>query len=160
MSELSVYVYNGTQWLLACDAGGNVQPDGDGWMVPNSRVNRNDLDPIAIELQVYHFARVQAGKPVPANTGGTLSGRGGSGGHCFIATASYGSSIESHVKIFREFRDRFLLKNSIGQAFVSLYYTYSPPIADFIADHDNLREVARLGLLPFVGLSWIILKTG
>ncbi len=82
------------------------------------------------------------------------------GGGCFIATAAYGSMMEPHVKILRNFRDRFLLHNSIGKGFVRLYYTYSPPIADFIAEHDSLRAMVRIGLLPIVGVSWITLKIG
>ena len=68
--------------------------------------------------------------------------------------------MEPHVKILREFRDGFLLTNSIGKAFVQLYYTYSPPIADFIAKHANLRAMVRLSLLPIVGMSWVALKLG
>ncbi len=82
------------------------------------------------------------------------------GGGCFIATAAYGSMMAPHVKILRDFRDRILLQNSIGKGFVGLYYTYSPPIADFIAKHDSLRTVARISLLPFVGMSWVALKIG
>ena len=79
---------------------------------------------------------------------------------CFIATAAYGSSMKPHVMILREFRDRFLLDNTAGREFVRLYNTYSPSIADFIANYDSLRAVVRLGLLPVVGVSWIALKLG
>ena len=85
---------------------------------------------------------------------------GSSDSICFIATASYGSPMEPHVKILRAFRDRILLVNAIGQGFVRLYYTYSPPIANFIANHDSLRTIVRVSLLPVVGVSWIALKMG
>ncbi|MDH4206631.1 MAG: fibronectin type III domain-containing protein [Desulfobacteraceae bacterium] len=79
---------------------------------------------------------------------------------CFIATAAYGSLMEPHVKILRDFRDRFLFDNAAGRSLVRLYYNYSPPIADFIAEHDSLRAMVRISLLPFVGVSWIALKIG
>ena len=79
---------------------------------------------------------------------------------CFIATAAYGSSVEPHVKILREFRDRFLLGNPMGKAFVDFYYEHSPPIADFIAIHTSLRQAVRWSLLPLIGLSWMALKLG
>ena len=85
---------------------------------------------------------------------------GGGGGGCFIATAAYGSSMEPHVKVLREFRDRFLLTNSVGKAIVDLYHTYSPPVADLIARHDTVRLVVRWGLLPLVGVSRMILQLG
>jgi hypothetical protein len=85
---------------------------------------------------------------------------GGGGGGCFIATAAYGSPMEGHVKILRDFRDRFLLTNFAGKAFVDMYYRYSPPVADFIADHETLRASARLCLLPIVGAGWITLHLG
>jgi hypothetical protein len=85
-------------------------------------------------------------------------GGGGGGGGCFIATAAYGSSIEPHVKILREFRDRFMLNNFIGRSFVRVYYRYSPPVAHFIAKHPSLRFMTRMGLLPIIGVSWIALR--
>ena len=84
----------------------------------------------------------------------------GSSGGCFIATAAYGSLMEPHVKILRDFRDRFMIGNTAGKIFVRLYYTYSPPVADFIAKHDSLRTMVRISLLPLVSVSWIILKIG
>lgn len=84
----------------------------------------------------------------------------GGGGGCFIATAAYGSLMEPHVKILREFRDRFMLGNTAGKNFVRCYYAYSPPIGDFIARHDSLRAMVRISLLPVVGVSWIALRLG
>jgi len=85
---------------------------------------------------------------------------GGGGGGCFIATAAYGSYMEPHVKVLREFRDRFLLTNPVGKAFVDLYSTYSPPVADFIASHDTVRFMVRWSLLPLVGVSWVAVHFG
>jgi subtilisin family serine protease len=95
VSSLNVYYYNGSSWALACNAAGNVQPGGDGWMVPGSRVNHNETDPAAIEIQVYHFSGAQAGLFSGGGGGGDGgSGGGGGGGGCFIATASHGSLIK------------------------------------------------------------------
>ena len=79
----------------------------------------------------------------------------GDNDNCFIATAAYGSPMESHVTVLREFRDRFLLASSAGKTFVELYYKYSPPVADFIGRHVALQTVVRIGLLPFVGMSYV-----
>ena len=91
--------------------------------------------------------------------GNPSSGGDDSSSNCFIATAAYGSYMEPHVLVLRDFRDRFLLNNSAGNAFVRLYYTCSPPVADFIAKHGVLRAVVRIGLLPFVGMSYMALHT-
>jgi subtilisin family serine protease len=91
VSSLNVYYYNGSSWALACDAAGNVQPGGDGWMVPGSRVNHNETDPATIEIQVYHFSGAQAGL---FSGGGGGGDGGGGGGGCFIASASHASLIK------------------------------------------------------------------
>jgi hypothetical protein len=75
---------------------------------------------------------------------------GSSGGGCFIATAAYGSYLAPEVATLREFRDRYLLTNSPGQAFVEWYYRASPPVAAFIAEHESLKSAVRLGLTPLV----------
>ncbi len=93
-----------------------------------------------------------------SSTGGASSGGGGGGG-CFIATAAFGSPMEKHVQILKDFRDIYLLKSRLGTAFVKAYYRYSPPVADVIARHSVLRVVVRIGLMPLIGFSYVIIYT-
>jgi len=76
---------------------------------------------------------------------------------CFIATAAYGTPMAPQVQRLREFRDRYLLTNSAGQAFVALYYHVSPPVANVIAGSEVLRAIVRVGLYPVLVLASLIL---
>jgi hypothetical protein len=75
-------------------------------------------------------------------------GVGGAG--CFIATAAYGSYLDPHVATLRAFRDRYLLGNAPGRAFVAWYYRVSPPAAAIIRRHALLRASVRAVLTPLV----------
>lgn len=75
---------------------------------------------------------------------------GGGGGGCFIATAAYGSYLHPQVQLLRDFRDSYLLTNAPGRAFVSFYYRLSPPVADYIAQHETLKLLVRLLLTPLI----------
>jgi len=87
------------------------------------------------------------------------SGGVGGGGGCFIATAAYGSYLDSHVDTLRSFRDQYLETNPLGSAFVSLYYKVSPPMAAFIDEHPTLKPIVRAGLMPAVAMSSVALNT-
>lgn len=69
---------------------------------------------------------------------------------CFIATAAYGSLMEPHVQVLRKFRNEFLLTNFVGKKFVETYYRYSPPLAQFISEHEILKAAVRILLWPIV----------
>jgi hypothetical protein len=56
------------------------------------------------------------------------------GGGCLIATATYGSEMAPQVQLLREIRDTQLMSTDSGVSFMtgfnSLYYSFSPHIAD------------------------------
>lgn len=82
--------------------------------------------------------------------GGIFATPRGGGGDCFIATAAWGSALDPHVDALRRFRDRYLLTNAAGRAFVASYYRHSPRLAQLIAGDDNLRALTRGLLTPLV----------
>ena len=110
----------------------------------------------------YHY-RAKAvgslglGDDMTFTTGGEPGVSGGGG--CFIATAAYGSYLDSHVDTLRSFRDQYLETNPIGSAFVSLYYKVSPPMAAFIDEHPTLKPIVRAELMPAVAMSSLALNT-
>ena len=133
-------------------------PDGTSVLLEFQDGGYGDCDGVANGIIVDPGA-VALGSSTSSTT--AISGDSGSGGGgCFIATAAYGTYLEPEVKLLRKFRDRFLLTNCLGQAFVKLYYEYSPPIADYIAKHDTLRAIVRWSLLPLVAVSWTALQIG
>jgi len=73
-------------------------------------------------------------------------------GSCFIATAAYGSSMNPNVWTLRVFRDTYLLTNPLGRLFVNFYYTFSPSVANVIAQSEVLRAATRVFLTPIVAL--------
>jgi len=79
---------------------------------------------------------------------------------CFVATAAYDSPLHPHVRILRDFRDKYLMPSKLGRALVNLYYKYSPSAAEFITKHKALKAAVRINLLPFVALSYSVLHFG
>jgi CSLREA domain-containing protein len=82
-----------------------------------------------------------------------------SSSNCFIATAAYGTPMQAEVRYLRAFRDEFLLTREWGRKFVQEYYAVSPPIADYIREHETLRSVVRAMLTPLVALSREMVST-
>ncbi|HEY2732692.1 MAG TPA: CFI-box-CTERM domain-containing protein, partial [Polyangiales bacterium] len=72
---------------------------------------------------------------------------------CFIATAAYGSALADQVVLLRRVRDRYLMPQSIGRAWVAGYYAWGGEFARWIAPHDRLRAAVRIGLSPLVALA-------
>lgn len=120
----------------------------------------NNIDGIHLSNQGARLVAQQyfAAIPCGGGRGGGGSSDGGGGGGCFIATAAFGSPIDPYVSVLKQFRDTYLLSSEIGVRLVDLYYTYSPPLADFIAEHAFLKGVVRVVLLPVIGCAYVLLN--
>ena len=66
---------------------------------------------------------------------------------CFIATAAMGSPLASDVKVLSEFRDRYLMKTTIGKRLVGLYERISPGAAALISQSRSLQVLVRIMLI-------------
>jgi len=75
---------------------------------------------------------------------------------CIIATAAYGSEMAPEVAYMRHVRDVMIGSSEVGRLLVSgwnaFYYSWSPPIAQFIESHDAVKPIFRVLLLPLVGI--------
>ena len=73
---------------------------------------------------------------------------------CVVATAAYGSEMENELAYMRYVRDRMIGSNDVGRALVEMwnafYYSWSPPIAEFISTHSALRPGFRASLFPII----------
>lgn len=84
---------------------------------------------ISIQISMPYFIKKKGGMPDPDA--------------CFIATAAYGTPSHEKLDTLRNFRDTKLNTNIIGRTFVTLYYVISPPIAQFVSNHEPLRWMIR-----------------
>jgi hypothetical protein len=73
---------------------------------------------------------------------------------CFIATAAYGTPLHEDINVLRDFRDKYMMPNPAGRAFVKIYYSTSPPLADAIRANEALMALVREGLVkPLVDIT-------
>jgi len=78
---------------------------------------------------------------------------------CFIATAAYGYYSAPEVQALRDFRDRFLLTNGPGSAFVAWYYKHGPVAAAYLSAHPGYKPMVRAALMPAVGAAIFMTRT-
>ena len=76
------------------------------------------------------------------------------GGGCLIATATYGSELAPQVQLLREIRDNQLLNTDSGVSFMtgfnSVYYSFSPDIADLERESPAFREMVKIAITPLL----------
>jgi hypothetical protein len=65
-----------------------------------------------------------------------------SSSNCFIITATMGNPYHPIVYEFRSYRDRKLLTNTFGKAFVSIYYKVGPYAASIISKSELLKKIS------------------
>jgi 40-residue YVTN family beta-propeller repeat/40-residue YVTN family beta-propeller repeat/40-residue YVTN family beta-propeller repeat/40-residue YVTN family beta-propeller repeat/40-residue YVTN family beta-propeller repeat/40-residue YVTN family beta-propeller repeat/40-residue YVTN family beta-propeller repeat len=145
--EMDASTITTSQFMLSGGVTGTVTYDSASRMAiftPSSSLSGSTIYTATIMSGV----KDSAGNNMPSNfTWGFTTGNNSS---CFIATAAYGSSLAPHVVVLKNFRDRYLLTNPIGQAFCRFYYRHSPSIANFIGQHETLKTVTRWGLAPVI----------
>src|SRR5919112_3463870 len=75
---------------------------------------------------------------------------------CLIATAAFGSELSPQVKYLRHFRDHYILSTASGSAFMdtfnSIYYTFSPQVAEYERGQPWLQGMVKMALYPFFGI--------
>ena len=62
----------------------------------------------------------------------------------------------NEIWALRRFRDRYLMTNPAGRAFVDAYYAVGPYAAELIAEHPWLRTTTRALLTPLVSLALLL----
>ncbi len=72
--------------------------------------------------------------------------------NCFIAQAVLGSSLHHHLKTFREFRNKILLKHFLGKKLVLIYYKWGPHLTHVLKTHPSVK-------LLFQGILWVLWLT-
>ena len=72
--------------------------------------------------------------------------------NCFIATATLDSSLHSHIDIFREFRNKILLKTHLGKKLALSYYRWGPKGVWLMEKHPALKSLAQV----FLWLLWLL----
>ncbi|MCH2533505.1 MAG: hypothetical protein MK008_03580 [Bdellovibrionales bacterium] len=70
--------------------------------------------------------------------------------NCFIATAAFGSTLDSRLNSLRQFRSQYLLNSEVGRKIVKLYYNYSPAMAEKIYHSKALKLIAQAVVWPVV----------
>ena len=78
----------------------------------------------------------------------------GQGGGCLIATAAYGTEMAGQVQLLREIRDGAVMGTQAGASFVesfnTIYYAFSPAVADLERQNPALREAVKMGVAPML----------
>ncbi len=149
-------------------------PDGQivdyVWDIPNSVVYKKDTE--TQKVIVFHepgtypieiMVKDNKGETATDKIGITVtygSGLYSKGQNpCFIATAVYGEG-SPFLDILRKFRDKVLSRYVIGEKFIDLYYTISPPIAEYLKHKPFLSLIVAIILFPVVVGAWFIVNIG
>lgn len=75
---------------------------------------------------------------------------------CLIATAAFGSDLAPQVQFLREYRDNTIMATAVGSSFLNVfntvYYSFSPIVADIERNNSFLQESVRAGITPLLAI--------
>jgi peptidyl-prolyl cis-trans isomerase B (cyclophilin B) len=75
-------------------------------------------------------------------------------GQCAIATAAFGTELAPQVQLLREIRDNILFSTSAGTSFMggfnSVYYAFSPIVADWERQSPVFKEIVKTAITPIL----------
>ena len=109
------------------------------------------LQPTEGQQELLNIADVNGNEVDPTlNNNTTGTGITAETDRCFIATATYGSFLDPRINHLRAFRDDYLLTHAAGRYLVHQYYQHSPPLAQFIREHQWAKVTAMALLTPIV----------
>ncbi len=101
------------------------------------------FQPIPPETAIFSLT-VGSAQPVQPKSG------------CLIATAAFGSELAPQVQFLREYRDNTIMATVAGSSFLNafntVYYSFSPTVADTERTHPLLQETVRAGIMPLLGI--------
>jgi len=167
------------KYLISGDKGmasGDATPGQDGQFEINLSANQtSQLSPGANTLKVFAtsnkaarlavfstpvLATTEAASPSPTgqnnNTNENPPATNDSKSGCLIATAAFGSELTPQVQFLRNFRQNYILETSSGSAFMNtfntIYYSFSPQVADYERGQPWLQSTVKTGLYPLFGI--------
>ena len=133
--------------------------------VTGSNFEAVDQSSLMVSADSGQALQTVSSDPIPPTGGGggggasvgSGGGGGGGGGGCFIATAAYGSPLDSRVILLRAFRDKYLASNRVGRSLIRWYSSVSPPAAAKVRESPFLRGLVGGILWPIVFSAWLML---
>ncbi|MBS7628790.1 hypothetical protein KEJ23_02270 [Candidatus Bathyarchaeota archaeon] len=82
---------------------------------------------------------------------------------CLIVAATHGTALQPIIQHLRAYRENIIVKTFTGREFINSlhkwYYTFSPEIAKYEAEHEPLRTVIRHLIQPFIAILYLTVKT-
>lgn len=97
------------------------------------------------------------GTPVETRHLGELAGIDD---RCFVVTAAFGARQSPWVAVYRDFRDRFLLRLPGGETLVEAYYRRAPRWSAWLREHPMARQAARAVLIVTSPVAALAAATG
>lgn len=156
LSEFRIYrSIDGINWrfVSAVSSDKNWYKD-----VPTIEISHKDVPPNGMwyyKVSAYNdYGEVDCVNPSSVLVSFSGLPESGGGGGCFIATLCFGEN-GWQVKVFKEFRDRFLINNFVGEKFVEFYYRNSPKVCEFLKVHRIFVYFIRV--LLYIALIFVLI---